>query len=133
MEMISGEIEDLMIDLNNGRVAYAALSLGGFLGMSDKLFAVPWQALSPIPDEQAFILDVPKNVLEKAEGFDKDKYPTTREELSRTYTYYGYQPYWETGRMRHRNAERDRVRKDARLKERAEQLITAEEVMAGKR
>ena len=74
-----GRVEDLMIDLNNGRVAYAALSLGGFMGMSDKLFAVPWQALSYIPAEQAFILAVPRNILEKAEGFDKDKCPTTRE------------------------------------------------------
>lgn len=76
-----GRIENLMIDLDNGRVAYAALSLGEFLGISDKLFAVPWQALSFISDEQAFILAVPRNILEKAEGFDKDKCPTTREVL----------------------------------------------------
>ena len=109
-----GKVEDLMIDLSNGRVAYAALSLGGFMGMSDKLFAVPWQALSYMPDEQAFILAVPKNILEKAEGFDKDKYPTTREQLSRTYTHYGYRPYWETGAARYGG-----------------RLETAEEVMAG--
>jgi sporulation protein YlmC with PRC-barrel domain len=109
-----GRVEDLMIDLNNGRVAYAALSLGGFMGMSDKLFAVPWQALSFIPNEQAFILAVPRNILEKAEGFDKDKCPTTREQLSRTYTHYGYMPYWETGEARYGG-----------------RLETAEELMAG--
>ena len=109
-----GRVEDLMIDLNNGRVAYAALSLGGFMGMSDKLFAVPWQALSFIPNEQAFILAVPRNILEKAEGFDKDKCPTTREQLSRTYTHYGYRPYWETGEARYGG-----------------RLETAEELMAG--
>ena len=42
-----GKIEELMIDLENGRVAYAVLSFGGFLGMGDKLFAIPWRAFSP--------------------------------------------------------------------------------------
>ncbi|MDQ1254628.1 MAG: hypothetical protein QG646_3898 [Euryarchaeota archaeon] len=112
-----GRVEDLMIDLNTGRVAYAALSLGGFMGMSDKLFAVPWQALSYIPAEQAFILAVPRNILEKAEGFDKDKCPTTREQLSRSYTHYGYRPYWETG------AARSGGRLDT-----AEELMAAEDV-----
>jgi sporulation protein YlmC with PRC-barrel domain len=89
-----GKIENLMIDLQDGRVAYAVLSFGGFLGMGDKLFAIPWQAFSFRPYERAFLLDIPRDILEKAEGFDKDNWPITREELSRTYTYYGYQPYW---------------------------------------
>ncbi|HWQ49919.1 MAG TPA: PRC-barrel domain-containing protein [Methanosarcina sp.] len=92
-----GQIEDFMIDLENGRIAYAVLSFGGFLGMGDKLFAIPWQALKLRLHEHAFILDVNKEVLEKAEGFDKDKWPLTCEELSRLYTYYGYQPYWQKG------------------------------------
>jgi sporulation protein YlmC with PRC-barrel domain len=92
-----GRIEELMIDLENGKVAYAVLSFGGFLGMADKFFAIPWQAFTLRPHEHAFLLDIPRDVLEKAEGFDKDNWPLTREELSRTYTYYGYQPYWQTG------------------------------------
>ena len=91
-----GKIEELMIDLEKGRIAYAVLSFGGFLGMADKLFAIPWQALTLRVHDHAFTLDIPKDVLEKAEGFDKDNWPLTREELSRTYTYYGYQPYWQT-------------------------------------
>ena len=43
-----GKIEDLMIDLDNGRGGYAVLSFGGLLGMGDKLFAIPWQALSSL-------------------------------------------------------------------------------------
>ncbi|MDW5549508.1 PRC-barrel domain-containing protein [Methanosarcina sp.] len=92
-----GRIEELMIDLENGKIAYAVLSFGGFLGMADKFFAIPWQAFTLRPHEHAFLLDIPRDVLEKAEGFDKDNWPLTREELSRTYTYYGYQPYWQTG------------------------------------
>ncbi len=92
-----GKIEELMIDLENGRMGYVVLSFGGFLGMGDKLFAIPWQALSLRVHEHAFLLDIPKDVLQKAEGFDKDKWPLTREGLSSTYAYYGYQPYWQTG------------------------------------
>ncbi len=90
-----GEIEKLMIDLADGRVAYALLSFGEILNKEDKLFAIPWQALTPEVREHTFILDISRDVLEKAEGFDKDRWPLTREELTSAYTYYGYQPYWQ--------------------------------------
>jgi sporulation protein YlmC with PRC-barrel domain len=93
-----GKIEELMIDLRDGRLAFAVLSFGGFLGMGDKLFAIPWQTLRLKLHDHAFVLDVPKDTLEKAEGFDKDNWPvTSREWLSTVYGYYGYQPYWQTG------------------------------------
>jgi sporulation protein YlmC with PRC-barrel domain len=92
-----GKIEELMIDLQDGRVAYAVLSFGGLLGMGDKLFAIPWKAFSLRLHEHAFLLDIPKETLEKAEGFDKDNWPTTnREWLFTVYSYYGYQSYWQT-------------------------------------
>jgi hypothetical protein len=92
-----GKINELMLDLENGRIGYAVLSFGGFLGLGDKLFAIPWRALSLRLHEHAFTMDIPKDVLERAEGFDKDNWPLTYEELARTYAYYGYQPYWQTG------------------------------------
>ena len=70
-----GEIEELMIDLTSGRVAYAVLSFGGFLGMGNKLFAVPFEALELDADNHCFILNVPRAKLEQAPGFDKDKWP----------------------------------------------------------
>ena len=99
-----GKIEDLMIDLENGKIAYAVLSFGGFLGLGNKLFAVPWEALTVKPHEHAFVLNVGKETLEKAEGFDKDDWPvtceqlatSTREWLANIYTCYGYKPYWQT-------------------------------------
>lgn len=95
-----GKIEDLMIDLQDGRLAYAIISFGGgFMDIGDKLFVIPWQALLK-PFEHAFLLDIPRDVLEKAEGFDKENLPKTREELSRTYTYYGFEPYWQTGTLK---------------------------------
>lgn len=99
-----GRIEEIMIDLDEGRVAYAVLSFGGFMGLGDKLFAIPWQALSLRPDEHRFVLEVSRETLEEAPGFDKDNWPDTsdREWLVRVYRYYGYEPYWgrtmQTGR-----------------------------------
>ena len=72
-----GKIEDLMLDTSSGEVSYAVVSFGGFLGMGDKLFAVPLQAMSVDTDEKAFILNESKERLENAPGFDKDHWPDT--------------------------------------------------------
>jgi sporulation protein YlmC with PRC-barrel domain len=64
-----GKIEDLMLDLDRGRVAYAVLSFGGFLNMGNKLFAVPWDALEIDMPNKRFRLDVTKDKLETAPGF----------------------------------------------------------------
>ena len=69
-----GKIEELMIDVAGGQVGYAILSFGGFLGIGDKLFAVPWRALRLNEDRQ-FILDVDRRRFEEAPGFDRDNWP----------------------------------------------------------
>lgn len=93
-----GSIKELMIDLDEGLIAYAVLSFGGFLGMGDKLFAIPWEALTIDTENRAFILDVDKEVLENAPGFDKDHWPDNAKYeagwLLGVYEYYGYSPYW---------------------------------------
>lgn len=70
-----GTIDEIMIDTVSGRIAYAVLSYGGFLGMGDKLFAIPWKAFSIDPENEEFILNVSKERLEKAPGFDKNNWP----------------------------------------------------------
>lgn len=70
-----GTIEDLMIDTETGQVAYAVLSTGGFLGVGDKLFAVPWRALRVDEANKHLILDIEKDRLKEAEGFDKSNWP----------------------------------------------------------
>jgi sporulation protein YlmC with PRC-barrel domain len=70
-----GDIKEFMIDMPTGRVAYAVLSFGGLLGMGDKLFAVPWAALSLDTVNKRFTLNVPKTALKDAPGFDKDRWP----------------------------------------------------------
>lgn len=96
-----GEIKELMIDLDLGRVAYAVLSFGGVLGMGEKLFAVPFQALQLRPDRHEFVLNVDKEKLKKAPGFDKNNWPSTADRTwgAQIHKYYGYEPYWETSRV----------------------------------
>lgn len=91
-----GKIKELMIDVPTGRIAYAVLAYGGFLGMGDKLFAIPWEALMAKSDERQFVLDLDEETLKTAPGFDRDHYPTTADTnwLSNVYTHYGYTPYW---------------------------------------
>jgi sporulation protein YlmC with PRC-barrel domain len=80
-----GQIEDLVIDLDTGKVRYAAVSMGGFLGIGDKLFAVPFQAIKfrthrddgALVDttERVAVVNINKETLENAQGFDNDKWP----------------------------------------------------------
>jgi sporulation protein YlmC with PRC-barrel domain len=93
-----GKVDEIMIDIPAGKVAYAVLSFGGFLGMGNKLFAVPWSALRLDEDKKHFILDVDKKKLENAPGFDKDNWPDMADTSwgTRIFSYYGAVPYWET-------------------------------------
>lgn len=92
-----GDVKDLMIDTDSGRVAYAVLEFGGFLGMGSKLFAVPLSAMQVDTDNHQFIFNQSKEKLENAPGFDKDNWPSfsDREWGSSVHAYYGVRPYWE--------------------------------------
>jgi len=106
-----GKIEEIVLDVESGTVAYAVLSFGGFLGMGNKLFAVPWEALQLNQDDHEFILDVDKGTLEQAPGFEKDNWPDMADPTwgTQIFSHYGYKPYWETS-----NAERDENYSDKR-------------------
>lgn len=92
-----GKIEAIMLDVQSGRIAYAVLSFGGFLGMGAKLFALPWSALTLDAKEKRFVLNVPKERLEQAPGFDKDDWPSMADAswAADLHAYYNVRPYWE--------------------------------------
>jgi len=96
-----GKIESLMLDLGEGRILYAVLSFGGFLGMGDKLFPVPVDAFQWRVDEKGnlerCVVDIDKDLLKDAPGYDRGNLPTVADRTfaSRVYTHYGYTPYWE--------------------------------------
>jgi sporulation protein YlmC with PRC-barrel domain len=90
-----GEIREIMLDMRTGKVAYAVMSFGGFLGMGDKLFAVPWTALTLDTVNERFVLNVDKDHLANAPGFDKDAWPDMSDSawVNELHSYYGIKAY----------------------------------------
>ncbi len=90
-----GDIKEIMLDMRNGQVSYAVLSFGGFLGMGEKLFAVPWSALKLDTINKRFVLNVHKDRLESAPGFDKSHWPDMADPAweKSIHAYYGTKPY----------------------------------------
>ena len=103
-----GKIHELVIDAKEGYIAYAVLSFGGFMGMGNKLFAIPWKAFEFAKPEHTLLeiaepgdllmLNVDKEKLKAAPGFDQDaKWPDFADRTwgNSIYKYYGYDPYWK--------------------------------------
>ncbi len=89
-----GDIKEIMIDMRSAQVAYAVLSFGGFLGLGAKLFAVPWQALHLDTVNKRFVLNVDKDQLKKAPGFDPDNWPDMSDVAwsNEVHNFYGTDP-----------------------------------------
>ncbi|MET0982293.1 MAG: PRC-barrel domain-containing protein [Telluria sp.] len=89
-----GDIKEIMLDMNTGQVAYAVLAFGGFLGLGEKLFAVPWQALHLDTTHHRFVLNVEKERLKTAPGFNKDAWPDMSDIdwAAQVHTFYGTDP-----------------------------------------
>ncbi|MCC6312244.1 MAG: PRC-barrel domain-containing protein [Trueperaceae bacterium] len=90
-----GHIKDLAIDPSSGRVVYGVLSFGGFLGLGEKYFAIPWKSLDRNADGD-YVLNVSEERLKNAEGFASDNWPrmANRQWAEATHSYYGQRPYW---------------------------------------
>lgn len=90
-----GDIKEIMLDMRTGHVSYAVMSFGGFLGMGQKLFAVPWDALKLDTENKRFVLDVNKERLESAPGFDKNHWPDMADVAweKGIHAYYGTRPF----------------------------------------
>ena len=84
-----GSIKDIMINLLDGKIEYMIIESGSFLGLGGKLFAVPYSALKKNPKNKDFILDVAKEFMEKAPGFDKTHWPETNSHYNDVNTHWG--------------------------------------------
>jgi len=89
-----GDIKEIMLDMHTGQVAYAVLSFGGFLGIGEKLFAVPWGALHLDTVNERFVLNVDKARLKNAPGFDPGAWPDMSDVnwAKQIHTFYGTTP-----------------------------------------
>lgn len=92
-----GDIKEVVIDPRSGKVAYAVVSFGGFLGMGEKLFAIPFSAFEYDAATNDYVLDVSKERLKTAPGFDANHWPAMSDEKWNrdVYKYYERSPYWE--------------------------------------
>ena len=92
-----GDIKEVVIDPRSGKVAYAVVSFGGFLSMGEKLFAIPFSSFEYDAAKSHYVLDISKERLEAAPGFDPDAWPSMADEKWNrdVYKYYQRQPYWE--------------------------------------
>lgn len=70
-----GHLKEIMLNTGTGEISYAVLSFGGVLGMGDKLFAVPWKSLMVDHQNKKLVLNVSKDRLKDAPGFEKDNWP----------------------------------------------------------
>ena len=85
-----GNIKELVLDPDEGRIQYAVLDFGGILGVGDKYFAVPWVLLTTSADKKAFVIDISKKDLKQAPGFDKKRWPDMNDQgwVFTIYKYY---------------------------------------------
>lgn len=91
-----GSIRDLMIDPQNGGVAFAVLSLGGSIGIPMKFAAVPFGALTPAETKRTYILDASWEKIKMAPSFNRNEWPEVADRKWETdiYRYYGITPPW---------------------------------------
>lgn len=91
-----GKISDIMLDVQSGRIGYAVLSEGGFLGIGATLHAIPWNALTLDTDQKCFHVDITAQQIKDEPGFDKDHWPSMADITwgSELHRYYNRDPYW---------------------------------------
>lgn len=91
-----GTLKEIMLDIQSGRIAYGVLESSSFLQMNNKLLAIPFRAFTINESDHTLVLDVNKETIKNAEGFDKNNWPdfASQEWAQRTHSYYGYEPYF---------------------------------------
>lgn len=92
-----GQIDDIVLDVPRGSIAYVAMASGGFLGLGERLFAVPWTALTYDAGRKCFVMNAQKESFENAPGFDKDQWPTepSADWHEQVHRHYGVERFWE--------------------------------------
>jgi sporulation protein YlmC with PRC-barrel domain len=89
-----GAVVDVVLDSVRGCISYAVLSSGGSMGMGHKLFAIPWRSFYVDSERHRLVLDLPREVLQNAPGFDPESWPDMSDPAwqSRLQGYYGAEP-----------------------------------------
>ena len=101
-----GTVEELMIDVQRGTVAYAVVSRPAIPAAGERMFAVPWSALAYDTGLGCFVLEVDPERLERAPGFDRDHWPAMADAAwaAGVHEHYGVRPDWSEAPARPRGA-----------------------------
>jgi sporulation protein YlmC with PRC-barrel domain len=93
-----GTVEDIMLDKHSNRILFAALGFGGFLGMGEKYYPIPWSMLDYRQDKNGYVLPLTRDWLENAPAYDLEDLTTHGSSQGdireRTYSYYNMQRDW---------------------------------------
>jgi len=91
-----GEIDNIMIDKLSGKVAYAVMSFGGFLGIGERYHPVPWSMLKYDTGQGGYVVDLDKKVLTDAPNYEPNRVPDYADRAwgKKLHDYYGVAPYW---------------------------------------
>ena len=91
-----GTVQDFMLDMATGQVVYAIVSFGGTLGLTDKWFAIPWEAMTWSPENRHLVLNVSKETLRQAPGLDKRHWQEqlNMKWLGQSSEYFGFPATW---------------------------------------
>ncbi|MGV8834404.1 MAG: PRC-barrel domain-containing protein [Devosia sp.] len=89
-----GSIERILVEKRGGKVSYAVLSFGGFLGIGHEHYPLPWSKLDYVEDLGGYQVDLTKEQIEGAPKYDNDDNFWTAENGRLVHDYYGVAPYW---------------------------------------
>ena len=91
-----GSVDCVMLDKQQGKVAYAVMSFGGFLGIGEKRHPLPWQTLTYDEQNDGYVVNLTKDQLEKAPTLDRGDYDRLKDRVygASIYSHYGQTPYW---------------------------------------
>ncbi len=92
-----GSVEDVMLDKVSGRIAYAVVGFGGFLGIGNRHYPLPWEKLNYDPRMGGYVVDLDRNTLEGAPSYADNEAVNWEDRAwdARVYDYYGARPYWD--------------------------------------
>ena len=89
-----GEIEDVVLHKLSGRVAYALLSWGGFMGVGEQYHPLPWSALTYDPERGGYVVPLDKEQLRGAPAVPREEARQDGGWRERVHQHFQASPYW---------------------------------------
>lgn len=90
-----GHIEDIILDKISGKVIYAVMAFGGFLGIGEKYHPLPWSLLKYDEGKEGYVVPLDRSQLEGAPSYNRDELRFGERQWDQSvYNYYNAPPYW---------------------------------------